>query len=141
MLTVNLVCAGIMSFWAGILNEENASSLLSGYNTMSDEKKKNVDFKAIVGLYKKVFYGISIAFVINGILSHFFPNDQLWGSILMLIFCWGMLPLFFLGKKHDPNTYSKWQYAINYFVLGLLFFGGLILSILIYTSEGDLLIK
>lgn len=141
MLTVNLVCAGIMSFWAGILNEENASSLLSGYNTMSDEKKKNVDFKAIVGLYKKVFYGISIAFVINGILSYFFPNDQLWGALLILIVCWGMLPLFFPIKKHDPNMFPKWQYILNYFILGLLFFGGLILSILIYTSEGDLLIK
>ena len=89
MLTVNLVCAGIMSFWAGILNEENASSLLSGYNTMSDEKKKNVDFKAIVGLYKKVFYGISIAFVINGILSYFFPNDQLWGLYINVNFLLG----------------------------------------------------
>lgn len=59
MLTACLVCAFIMAFWGGILNEENASSLLSGYNTMSDEKKKNVDFKGVTKIYKKVFYGVA----------------------------------------------------------------------------------
>jgi len=34
------IIAFILCFFTSLLNEENAGSLLSGYNTMSDERKK-----------------------------------------------------------------------------------------------------
>lgn len=56
MLKISLICAGIMAFWASVINEESAQSILSGYNTMNEEKKKNVDFKGIAKLYRTVFF-------------------------------------------------------------------------------------
>ena len=134
MLTASLVCAGILAFWAGIINEENASSLLSGYNTMSDKKKKNVDFKGIAQLYRKVFYAIAAVLALIGILSYFFENERLWTALLILTMAWGLLPLFFLGKQYDPNTYSKTQRILNYFVMCLLFFGGFALATMFYLT-------
>lgn len=140
MLTACLVCAFIMAFWGGILNEENASSLLSGYNTMSDEKKKNVDFKGITKIYKKVLYGVALGCALVGISGYFFTkNENLSVALLILVICWGMTPLFFLGKKYDPNSYPKWQKILNYFILALLIFGGLFAAVMVYMSEGNLI--
>lgn len=133
MLTACLVIAFILAFWGGMITEETAPSLLTGYNTMSDEKKKNVDFKGIAKIYNQLFYGIAIALVIIGVLSYFFENEKLWGALLCITVTWGFIPLFFLGKKYDPNVYPKWQYAINYTVLAFLFFGGTLITIGIYT--------
>ncbi|WLD24791.1 DUF3784 domain-containing protein [Flavobacterium dauae] len=126
---------------ASILNEESAKSLLSGYNTMSDEKKKNVDFKTIVKIFHKVFYGIAITITVIGILSYFFKNDNLWAALLSIIGTWGFLPLFFTGKKHDTNIYSKWQIVLNYFVMLFLIVLGLIVAISVYHHKGSLVIE
>lgn len=141
MLTACLVIAFILAFWGCMITEDTAPSLLSGYNTMSDEKKKNVNFKGVAKIYNIVFYSIAGALVIIGILSYFFENDNLWAALLPLVVLWGLIPLFFLGKKYDTNTYPKWQYAINYIVLAFLFFGGIFIAIEMYTHEGSLLIN
>jgi len=140
MLTPCLVGAFIMVFIGGILTEETAPSMLSGYNTMSDEKKKNVDFKAIVKTFQKVFYGIAIALTIIGILSYFFENEKLWGSLLAITITWRLLPLFFVGKNYDRNIYSRWQIYFNYFIMLFLIVLGLVIAISVYQHEGSLLI-
>nr|WP_297309485.1 DUF3784 domain-containing protein [uncultured Flavobacterium sp.] len=141
MLTPCLVGAFIMVFIGGILTEETAPSMLSGYNTMTDEKKKNVNFKAIVKTFHKVFYGIAIALTIIGILSYFFENDNLWGALLAITVTWGLLPLFFVGKNYDRNIYSKWQIYFNYFIMLFLIVLGLVIAISVYQHEGSLLIE
>lgn len=84
---------------ASILNEESLKSLFSGYNTISDEKKKNVDFKKIAKIYQKVFYTVVALLALIGILSYFFENENLWLALLVLTFRWGLLPFIFLRKK------------------------------------------
>lgn len=141
MLTACLVIAFILAFWGGMITEETAPSLLSGYNTLSDEKKKNVNFKEIAKIYNRLFYSIAAILVVIGVLSYFFENDNLWGALLSLTVCWGFVPLFFVGKKYDTNTYPRWQKLLNYFVLAALFFGGIIIAYMVYTHEGSLLIE
>lgn len=141
MLVPCLVMAFIMIFIGGIVTEESAPNLLSGYNTLSDEKKKNVDFKAIVKIFHKVFYGIAITLIIIGILSYFFKNDNLWAALLSIAVTWGLLPLFFVGKKYDKNIYSKWQIYLNYFVMLFLIVLGLVIAISVYQHEGSLFIE
>lgn len=141
MLVPCLVIAFIMFFIGGMLTEESAPSLLSGYNTMSDEKKKNVDFKGIVKIFHKVFYSIAIILVIIGILSYFFENDNLWAALLSITLTWGFLPLFFVGKKYDTNIYSKWQIYFNFFVMIFLIVLGLAIAISVFHHEGSFLIE
>jgi len=127
-----------MLFIGGIVTEDSAPSLLSGYNTMSDEKKKNVDFKAIVKIFHKVFYGIAIALTIIGLLSYLIENDNLWGALISITLTWGLLPLFFVCKNYDRNIYSKWQIYLNYFVMLFLIILGLVIAISVYHHEGSL---
>lgn len=134
MIAPAFISAFIMAFVASITTEQSAPSLLSGYNTMSDEKKKNVNFKELVKIYQKVFYTIAALLTLIGILSYFFENENLWMALFILTVCWGLLPLFFLGKKYDTNTYKNWQKYLNYFIMCLLFFGGFLLSYFIYTT-------
>lgn len=138
MLIPCLVIAFIMLFIGGIVTEDSAPSLLSGYNTMSDEKKKNVDFKAIVKIFHKVFYGIAIALTIIGLLSYLIENDNLWGALISITLTWGLLPLFFVCKNYDRNIYSKWQIYLNYFVMLFLIILGLVIAISVYHHEGSL---
>lgn len=140
MLTPCLVFSFIMVFIGGIVTEESAPNLLSGYNTMSDEKKKNVDFKAIVKIFHKVFYGIAISLTIIGILSFFIENNNLWAAVASIIGTWGFLPLFFIGKKYDTNVYSKWQIYFNYLVMLFLIILGLVIAISVYNHQGSLVI-
>lgn len=137
MTSICFVIAIILAFWGGMINEETAPSLLSGYNTMSDEKKKKINFKGVAKIYNAVFYTIAALLVLIGSLSYFFENGKLWGTLFILTITWGFIPLFFLGKKYDTNTYSRWQYIINYIVLAFLFFSGLVMTIMIYMDIGD----
>ena len=99
MTSICFVIAIILAFWGGMINEETAPSLLSGYNTMDDEKKKKVNFKGIAKIYNAVFYTIAALLVLIGSLSYFFENGKLWGTLFILTITWGFIPLFFLGKK------------------------------------------
>lgn len=138
MLTICLVIAFILAFWGGMITEETAPSLLSGYSTMSDEKKKNVDFKGIAKIYNRLFYTIAAALVVIGILSYFFENENLWHALFAITVCWGFIPLFFVGKKYDTNIYPKWQKLLNYIILTLLFLGGIILAYYLFTTNEKL---
>lgn len=134
MTSICFVIAIILAFWGGMITEDTAPSLLSGYNTMSNEKKNNVNFKEIAKIYNRLFYNIAIVLVIIGVLSYFFENENLWGALLAIIVCWGFIPLFFVGKKYDLNTYSKKQKIFNYIMMTFLFLGGLFMAFSIYTN-------
>ena len=128
------IIAFILCFFTSLLNEENAGSLLSGYNTMSDERKKNVDFKGIVKIHKIVFYSISAYLVIISLINLFVDNLKFMFIAMILGLSWGFIPLFFLGSNHDKNIYKTWEIWFQRFMLAFLFFGGLIVSYFIYTT-------
>lgn len=131
---VGFIIAFILCFFASILNEESAQSLLSGYNTMSDERKKNVNFKEIAKIYKKVFYAIAFYLACISILNLFVKNEKFLLIAIILGLSWGFIPLFFMGSSYDKNVYKKWEIGFQRFMMAFLFFGGLLLCYLIYTT-------
>lgn len=128
------IIAFIMALIASLLNEENAGSLLAGYNTMTDDKKKNVDFKGIVKLHHIVFYSIAAVLTIANLLVFFIDNEKLVPIAIILSISWGLIPLFIFGKKYDKNQYKSWQKGFQIFMIALLFLGGLLLSYFIYMT-------
>lgn len=131
---VGFIIAFIMALIASLLNEENAGSLLAGYNTMAEDKKKNVDFKAIVKLYHIVFYTIAAILAISNLSTFFIDNEKIVPIAIILTMSWGLIPLFILGKKYDKNEYKSWQKWFQIFIIALLFFGGLLLSYFIWST-------
>lgn len=128
------IIAFILCFFKSLLNEENAGSLLSGYNTMSEERKKNVNFKEIVKIHKIVFYSISAYLVVVSLINLFLSNFKLIVIAMTLGLSWGFIPLFFMGSSYDKNVYKKWQIGFQRFMVAFLFLGGLFLSYFIYTT-------
>lgn len=128
------VIAFILCFLTSLLNEENAGSLLSGYNTMSDDRKKNVNFKGIVKIHKIVFYSISAYLVVVSLINLFIDNLKFMFIAMTLGLSWGFIPLFFLGSNHDKNVYKPWELWFQRFMLAFLFFGGLIVSYFIFIT-------
>ena len=128
------IIAFILCFFTSLLNEENAGSLLSGYNTMSDERKKNVNFKGIVKIHKIVFYSISVYLVIVSLINLFLSNFKFIAIAMTLGLSWGFIPLFFLGSTYDKNVYKPWELWFQRFMLAFLFLGGLLITYLIYTT-------
>lgn len=128
------IIAFILCFFTSLLNEENAGSLLSGYNTMNDERKKNVNFKVIVKIYKIVFYSISAYLVIISLINLFVDNLKFMFIAMTLGLSWGFIPLFFLGSNLDKNIYKTWEIWFQRFMVAFLFLGGLIACYFIYTT-------
>ncbi len=128
------IIAFILCFFTSLLNEENAGSLLSGYNTMSDERKKKVNFKGIVKIHKIVFYSISAYLVIISLINLFIDNLKFMFIAMALGLSWGFIPLFFLGSNHDKNIYKTWEIWFQRFMLAFLFLGGLFVTYIIYTT-------
>lgn len=131
---MGFIGALIMSCIAAVLNEENASSLLSGYNTMSDEHKKMVDFKGITKIYKWVFNGIAIVLVVLNLLYFVLKNEKFLMIGCILAMTWGFLPLFFLGSQYDKNQYKKREKVVQIIVISILFLLGLFISYSIYST-------
>lgn len=134
MMYAGFIIAFILCFFTSLLNEENAGSLLSGYNTMSDERKKNVNFKEIVKIYKIVFYSISAYLVVVSVINLFLSNFKFIAIAMTLGLSWGFIPLFFMGSSYDKNVYKKWEIGFQRFMVAFLFLGGLLLSYFIYTT-------
>lgn len=130
------VIAFILCFFTSLLNEENAGSLslLSGYNTMSDERKKKVDFKGIVKIHKIVFYSISAYLVVVSLINLFIDNLKFMFIAMTLGLSWGFIPLFFLGLTYDKNIYKTWELWFQRGMVAFLFLGGLIACYFIYTT-------
>ena len=134
MMYAGFIIAFILCFFTSLLNEENAGSLLSGYNTMSDERKKNVNFKEIVKIHKIVFYSISAYLVVVSLINLFLSNFKFIAIAMTLGLSWGFIPLFFMGSSYDKNVYKKWEIGFQRFMVAFLFLGGLLLSYFIYTT-------
>lgn len=49
-----------------IVTENNAKYLLSGYNTMSEEERKQVDLKSYIPYFRKFHIGLGISFLVLG---------------------------------------------------------------------------
>ncbi|OYX83243.1 MAG: hypothetical protein B7Y83_12065 [Flavobacteriales bacterium 32-34-25] len=59
-----------------IVTENNAKYLLAGYNTMSDEEKKNVDLKAYITYLRKFHIFLGISFFVIGTLVTYFIDEN-----------------------------------------------------------------
>lgn len=118
--------AFVFIFIAGITNNENADSLLAGYNTMSDEKKKNVDFKSIVRKLKQTMYTAAVLLIMVGLLNFVIDNQKIIVLAYLNITVIACVYLLMGTQKFDTNHYSFWekllpQCIVVFLILALIF--------------------
>ncbi|WP_301108086.1 DUF3784 domain-containing protein [Sporosarcina sp.] len=61
---VNIFVAIIFLIFAYVLSQGKGAFLLSGYNTMSNEKKAKIDEMALCKFMSKIMYGLSFCIVL-----------------------------------------------------------------------------
>ena len=134
MIAGGLVLAFCFTFIAGILNEENADTLMAGYNTMSDERKKKVDFKGLTLLFKQTFYTMAVLIAVLSLLQLVVEEERILIVSIILISSFGPASLMIRSKQYDSNSYKKWEMPIQYSVISILVAGGIVLSFLLWTQ-------
>ena len=60
-----IVAIGVfLTALAFLVTEKNAKFLLSGYNTMSAEERKNVDIRSLIRYFKRFFISLGLSFLL-----------------------------------------------------------------------------
>jgi len=60
---------------AFVVTAQNAKYLLSGYNTMSAEERKNVDLKGLVSYFRIFFIFLGVSFLLVSLVLLHFVNE------------------------------------------------------------------
>jgi hypothetical protein len=104
--------------------------LIAGYNTMSKERKKNVDIAGLSALMKKGFIVMGIIIMVSPIILKIIYLDEFASLIMIFVTLIGIMIIILKGQKYDHNAKKK-----NFFIY--IFVGIMILSItgaLIHSS-------
>ncbi len=102
--------------------------LLAGYNTMSPEKKRNVDIQAVGKLFCRGFQIMAAAMVVIyfGLQLAGLPMQTAVAGFLAVIFL-GTSVLLVMARKHDKNLRSGLKYYLTAGVILFLFLGAVAL--------------
>lgn len=105
---------------AFLVTENNSKYLLSGYNTMSEAERKNVDIKSYIPYFKKFHLFLGISFMVIGLLLHYAIGESASGIFI------GVYPIlayiYFMkeSNKYWKGSGNKWNKIGLYVLLGSL---------------------
>jgi len=105
---------------AFLVTENNATYLLSGYNTMSEAERKKVDIKAYIPYFKKFHLFLGISFISLGLLLHYAIGEIASGIFI------GVYPilayLYFMreSNKYWKGSSNKWNKISIYVLVAVL---------------------
>lgn len=120
-----IVTAAILFALSFILTVDNADGLLSGYNTLSDERKAKYDIHKIVPFINKLLR-ISAGFILlGGALANFFDSGII--GIISIIY----LPVLILI---GGGIYSRFQHTTDPFRLYEKILYTAIIALMIYLT-------
>ncbi|MEZ5000882.1 MAG: DUF3784 domain-containing protein [Bacteroidales bacterium] len=122
-----------------ILNENNAQYLLSGYNTMSEEERKNIDIVPFVKYFRRFHLFLGISFLLGGSYLIFFVSREAGGvflgvyPILAYIFFIWHSQRYSRGMNQSGHRTGIYILFITLVFIGVIYARGL--------KQNDLLIK
>lgn len=106
--------------------------LIAGYNTMSEEKKKNVDINGLSRLMGNFCFLLAILFLVGGI-GDSIDNRLLSSLPLFLIFPLAII-MIVLAQRYDKNKESNAQAKVSAGIM--IFIGILVFGIIVYSARG-----
>lgn len=123
MITPILILSLIFLLIAFIVTEKNAKYLLSGYNTMSEEERQNIDIKSYIHYFRNFHIFLGISLLITSLILFNFINPD-WSIIFI-----GTYPIlaytFFIWKGNRfvkaKNKKQKMMTYISIFVMLSIF--------------------
>jgi hypothetical protein len=106
MLITNII-TGIVFIGVGFL-VKLCPNLIAGYNTMSKEKKKNVDIKGLSTLMKRALILIGLIYILLPIIFHLIDLDEFISFCILfsLLILWAVV-LLIKAQKFDENNKKR----------------------------------
>ena len=92
--------------------------LIAGYNTMSYEKKKNVDIAGLSAFMKRVSVILGITIISLSIVAKVTHNTVIFSIIIPLMFT-GIVVMVIMAQRYDHN--GRKHKITNYIILGAVF--------------------
>jgi len=105
-----------------IVTENNAKYLLSGYNTMSEEDRKNVDIKTYIPYFKKFHIFLGISFLILGTAFTYLIGENAGGIFLAVYPILAYIYFIAASSKYSNGLNTKWNKAGIIVLIGTLLF-------------------
>jgi len=119
----SLFLSGVFVVLALIVNERNARYLLSGYNTMTEERRKDFDIRGYIKEFRRFFISLSIANLIISVVM-FLSGLQDYSVISSLVLMFVTLPyLIIKGQRYDHHK-SKRHWLPGYIAIAVLIIVG-----------------
>jgi len=115
-----------------IVTQKNAKYLLSGYNTMSQNEKLDIEIKSYVTFFKLFHYKIGILIIICGILSYFVYPPL--GALMMIVIIFSGYSFFIWRAQQFQSKNSNYQIFSNKLVI--LFLMGVQISFMVLFYKG-----
>lgn len=127
------ILIGISLFFVAlgfIVTENNAKYLLSGYNTMKEEDRKNFDLKTYILHFRKFHLFLGISFLVFGLLITYVINEEAGGIFISIYPIVAYLYFIWSSRKFSKSINTKWNklgifvlIATLIFVIGLMYSG------------------
>jgi len=117
-----LIFIAVIFYCIGILiNKDNASYLLSGYNTMSDAERASFDIEGYLTFHRKFFTFLGASILFSG-LPVYFLGDIYLPLVLGIYPLLAFLFFFYKSQKYNRNK-KKWtDYLFYIIIIPTLFF-------------------
>jgi hypothetical protein len=124
-----LLCIALIFYWVGIgITKENAPYILSGYNTLSKEKKKNFDLDGYLLVHRKFFTLLAISSALLSTIIYFI--DESYFIVVVIYQLLAFIYFFWKTLKYDQNP-RNWA---NYFAIGVVTIS--IMAVIWLTVQG-----
>jgi hypothetical protein len=104
---------------------KSAPDLIAGYNTMSEDKKKNVDIKGLSNYLRNGLIVIGLTTIFGYFLLKWIGFSLLAHSMILVVPITGIAILVIRAQKFDHNKAKKTKLTALIFVLVVLFVIGL----------------
>ncbi len=114
---LNLI-VGLFMIGLGFL-VKSAPDLIAGYNTMSKERKKNVDSKGLSTLMRNGLITIGLLIIIGYYLFKWIGFTMIANSMILIVTLVGVTVLVVKAQRFDSNRNKNLK--LSYFVPGLVF--------------------
>lgn len=114
---LNLI-VGLFMIGIGFL-VKSAPDLIAGYNTMSKDKKKNVDIEGLSTFMRNGLITIGLSIIIGYYLFKWIGFTMIANSMILIVTLIGVTILVINAQKFDHNKTKKTK--LTYSILGLVF--------------------
>jgi len=114
---LNLI-VGLFMIGIGFL-VKSAPDLIAGYNTMSKDKKKNVDIEGLSTFMRNGLITIGLSIIIGYYLFKWIGFTMIANSMILIVTLVGVTILVINAQKFDHNKTKRTK--LTYFILGFVF--------------------